>query len=451
MSKNSFIFLCLIFITFTEGALTAGAQTKAMQAFSLADSVHKANPANYRAPLDALRKIKPSAADEQEKSLYNQAMMTYQSFIGNYDSALYYADKSFYPKLEQVKNGRSDSSFVKENYFRNALTVLPGKLEPHRVVMLNEAHHIPAHRTFAIALLDELYKQGFRHLALETLSAKDSVQINKRRYPNQESGFYQREPLFGELMRQALKKGFTLIAYESEQECKPIEGKDPYYCNRFRDSIQAQNLARWVKKNPGKKLFVYAGYSHINESTENEWIYMAEFFKKFTGINPYTIDQVQMSERSVPKVEDPRYRALTDMKNIQAPMVAYVEDTVWSHSKQVDVTVFHPRYLNKKGSLPRYQIKNNRPDFYLLHNQRRPLMVTQQPEQKNFASEVLPDGTRMIMAFYQKEEGNRIPADVVELKKGQTDTILFLYPGAYDVVYLNERGERIMSRPMVIR
>lgn len=445
MSKKSLPLVLLLAATFT-----AGAQTKAQEAFQLGNAAQEAAPANYRAPLDTLRKIKPAADDEMGRSIYSQAMATYQSFAGNYDSALYYFDQPYQQHLNQQNDKGTDAAFAKDNYFRNALTALPKKLEPQRVVMLNEAHHIPAHRAFAINLLDELYRQGFRHIAIETLSAKDTAQLNKRRYPVQESGTYQKEPLFGELMRQALKKGFNLIAYESEVACEPMEGKGDYYCSNFRDSVQAQNLARWVKKNPDKKLFVYAGFSHIYESSDTEWTRMAEFFKRFTAIDPLTIDQQYMTEHAIPQLEDPRYRTATDIKNIQTPMVAYVEDTVWSHSNKVDITVFHPRYLNKSGSLPHYQIKYKRPDFYMLHNKRRPILISKDPKASRFSNELLPANTSMIMVFYQKEEGNRIPADVVELKKDQSEAILYLYPGAYEVIYLNKVGRPLMNRPMVV-
>ena len=439
----------LLFFCFS--ALYTGAQSRAIQVIERADSAQKVNPANYRVPLDTLRNFRPSQAEVNDNSFYYQVLATYHSLAGNYDSALYYFDKPYETGIAQSAAKKTDEAFVKDNYFKNALSVLPKKLEQHKVVMLNEAHHIPAHRAFAISMLDELYRQGFRHIALETLSYKDTAQINKRGYPVQESGYYQKEPLYGELMRQALRKGFKLVAYESEVECPSAEGKDPFYCSRFRDSIQAQNLARWVKRNPGKKLFVYAGYDHIHEQPKQEWKHMAQFFREQTGINPYTIDQAQMMERFSPQIEDPRYAALTNLKNIQFPMVAYVDDTLWSHSNKVDVTIFHPRYQKKSGSMPRYAIKADRPDFYLLHNQRKPILITREPEKNRFSSELLPEGTSMIMAFYKNESGNRIPADVVELKKGQAETILFLYPATYEVVYLNEKGKLLMSRPMVIK
>lgn len=432
-------------------ALPATAQKKPEEAFRLASEAHEANPDNYRAPLAAIRSIPTPAESDPMKGIYYQAMATYHAFAGSYDSALYYFDKPYAAMLKKSNGKGTDEAFVKASEFKNALAALSKSFETEQVVMLNEAHHNPAHRAFALNLLNDLYKQGFRHLALETLESLDTAQLSKRSYPVQETGFYQREPLFGELIRQAIKKGFSLIAYEARQECTPPSGNDSFYCNRFRDSLQAVNLARWVKKNPGEKLFVYAGYDHIHEQPNKEWKHMAEFFNEFTGLDPFTIDQVQMSERSIQQLEDPRYRALIKLKNIQSPVVALADDTLWSHTSKVDVTVFHPRYLQKTGPMPRFASKADRPDFYLLHNNRKPVLLSNNSKIQRFSSEALPEGTSMIMAFYQNESGNRIPADVVELKKEQAEAILFLYPATYDLIYLNKEGQLLMSRPLVIK
>lgn len=424
--------------------LAAGAQ--AQNAFRIGGNAHDAAPENYRAPLQALRNMPLQPEDKQAGSLYHQAMTTYQSFAGNYDSTLYYSGKG----MERMKDRGTDSAFYYNYSFRPAKDALLRKADQQQVLMLNEAHHVPAHRAFAIGLLDELYKKGYRHLALETLNYKDTAALKTRKYPVYESGFYQREPLYGELIRQALRKGFTLLAYESEVECSFITGKDDDYCNRFRDSIQAVNLATWVQKNPRKKLVVYAGYDHIHEQANGGWKHMAQFFQEMTGIDPYTIDQVQMNEKLGRNLEDPRYKALTAFKNIQTPVVAHEDDSLWSHSQKVDVTVFHPRYMNKMGTLPRFEDKSNRQGFYLLNNKRRPLLISRAPSEAR-GSELLPEGTSMIMAYYQNETGNRVPADVVELKKDQQETILFLYPGAYEVVYLNQQGTPFITRKIAIK
>lgn len=439
---------CLIFFLSLPKLVLA--QSPIQQQLSRkAEAALQAAPANYLAPLDSLRKHKPAAKDLPATDAYQHVMSVYQAFVSNYDSALYYFDQQALAQQPHAPQDYGiDSGFVKESFFRHALTALPKKISQHQVVMLNETYFMPAHRAFAISLLDELYKQGFRHMALETITSSDTASLNQRKYPVHKSGVYQKESLYGELVRQALRKGFSILAYQSEGPC-PAE-LDAVHCNNLRDSIQAQNLARWVRQHPDKKLFVYAGPSQIFENSSGKWKRTATYFKHLSGIDPYTIDQSYMNEHTSPALEDPRYRAAADLKNIQAPMVAYVEDTLWSHSKQVDATIFHPRYLNKTGSLPHYQLKHKRPDFYMLHNKRKPILIAKDPNSSRFSSELLPANTRLIQVFYQKEEGNRVPADVVELKKDQEEAILYLYPGAYEIVYLNKNGKTLMNRPITI-
>jgi hypothetical protein len=438
----------ILALLFTSGMCLA--QSKAQQAFLLAADAHAGSPANYQTPLDTLRRIKIEPTDRLGEDAFYQAMMTYQSFAANYDSALYYADKRYHHKLANMNEQEPNRAFLAGMSIRVAKDMLLREMRSHQVVMINEAHHLPSHRAFMISMLNDLQRLGFRHIAMETLSAKDTSALHQRGYPLYESGFYQREPLFGEFMRQALKRGFKLVAYESEQECPSATGKDPFFCNRFRDSIQAVNLARWVQRHPEEKLFVFAGYSHVYKSSENEWTRMAQFFQKMTDIDPLTIDQTLMNEHQEPKLEDPRYAALTESRNIQVPVVAVQNGQAWSHSSEVDITVFHPRYSKRTSIIPRYQDKSNRPAFYMLHNQRRPILLSREPGKTPFPSELIPASTRMILAYYKNETGQRIPADVIELKKDQPESILFLYPGSYEVEYLNGDGKRIFYREMVI-
>ena len=62
-------------------------------------------------------------------------------------------------------------------------------------------------------------RNGFRYFAAETLNHHDEKALNQRKYPNQQTGFYVAEPIYAEILRQALKIGFKVIAYEHEDQC----------------------------------------------------------------------------------------------------------------------------------------------------------------------------------------------------------------------------------------
>ena len=68
-----------------------------------------------------------------------------------------------------------------------------------------------------------------------------------------------------------------------------------------RERGQAQNLIeRILKDAPQAKILVHAGYAHIDEKGADRVgaETMAQRFKEATGIDPLTIEQTEMSERS---------------------------------------------------------------------------------------------------------------------------------------------------------
>lgn len=92
------------------------------------------------------------------------------------------------------------------------------------IVILNEAHHRPEHRNFVSRLLEGLYDQGYRYLALEAITNHfiDSTrmlydeELAERGFPyfSPVTGTYTREPEMGKLIRKAITLGFTIVGYE---------------------------------------------------------------------------------------------------------------------------------------------------------------------------------------------------------------------------------------------
>lgn len=151
-----------------------------------------------------------------------------------------------------------------------------------RVVMLNENHWYPKHRLFAMQLLKKLKKSGYTHLALEALFPNQGRKINERGYPTFNSGYYIKEPFFGQFVRKAKELGFEISGYENEN--REIN----------RELGQAQNLKLILDENPNHKIFVYAGLDHILEEETKSGKRMAAYFKELTGINPLTINQTDV-------------------------------------------------------------------------------------------------------------------------------------------------------------
>lgn len=178
------------------------------------------------------------------------------------------------------------------------------------IVMVNEAHHDASTRLLTLRLLAPLYEQGFRYLAAETF-APDSILSTVTDYPTLGMGYYTDEPVFGALVREALRLGYTLVPYEEEAE-DAVEG-DTLDSQQRRDYSQAQHLAdRTVARDPDARVLVHAGYGHINESPTQYFSPMAWYFAARTGIDPLTVSQTEVWQAMDPAFQHPTYRAAAD-------------------------------------------------------------------------------------------------------------------------------------------
>src|SRR5690606_3224405 len=118
-----------------------------------------------------------------------------------------------------------------------------------RVVMLNEAHHVPETRGLTMALLKPLFDQGYRYFAAETFQEIGLKETIKKGFPMLETGYYIAEPLFADIVREALRIGYTLVPYEHSAPCD--YSVDPDGCQDQRERGQAKNLYdRTLKKDP---------------------------------------------------------------------------------------------------------------------------------------------------------------------------------------------------------
>jgi len=159
-----------------------------------------------------------------------------------------------------------------------------------QIFMLNENHWYPSHRILATKLLAPLKEIGYTYLAVEAVAKdKDTLLISgentklfgKRNYPIKSTGYYTREPYFGNFIREALSLGYKIISYENFESDN-------------RELGQAKNLKKIIDNNPNAKIFVYAGLAHIYEGNTKGTKRMAIYFKELTNINPLTIDQTHL-------------------------------------------------------------------------------------------------------------------------------------------------------------
>jgi len=380
---------------------------------------------NYLAVLSEFKQLEPQYLASILKQPFCEYMGTINSYVGNYLEALSSFDK-FRPQNYYAPEFRSSLDNYKPY---NALAIIQSIADSHQVIFINEAHHVPLHRAFSIRLLKMLYDKGFRYFAAETLIELDK-ELNRRKYPLQQiTGGYTDEPVYGDLVRQALKSGFKVIPYEHFVPCNAFDDTTKN-CQNQRERGQAQNLNdRILVADPTAKIFVHAGYGHISEKGGDQWIPMAKYFKEITGIDPFTIDQVLMTEHGSPEYEHVEYRYATKKDLVKEPTIFVSEHgELWVNEfdrGHYDVQVFHPRS----------HYKNERPDWLSLGGARKPYLLD-----KEYCKETLPC---LIEAFIGGEDKNAVPIDRIVISDPKSIPALMLPKGTIRIVAVDETNNII--------
>ena len=339
------------------------------------------------------------------------------SFIGNYKKTRETWDKNGVgiPKITE-----EDSLYFTGFTLVNAREYIVERSKNEQIIIINEAHTFPNHRTFTRSLLQELYENGYRYLGLEALLETQDSLINERKYPIIESGYYTKEPGFGNFIYTALKIGFTLFGYDYGYE---RGGKE-------REIAQARNIANFIGQNPHGKVLIHCGHDHVIKGTPNNPTWekaMAGRLKEYTQINPFTIDQTQYAEKSDKQYNHP-YIALV---NKDFPVVLINERGSLFNGKkdndQVDIRIIHPET----------QYVNNRPNWLLSVGDRKEYhieisKITQYP--------------LLVFAYRKNEfENNGVPSDIIEVFENKKTPPLLLSKGVFEII-IKDREYNIVNR-----
>lgn len=347
----------------------------------------------------------------KDKSWTSQMGATYYSISGNYKQGLVNWDKMFgRPK----KISSADSLKLTKMTPVNAKDYILSRAANEKLIIINEAHHNASHRNFASSLLQGLYDKGYRYLGVETLRNDGSLHIGN--FATQDAGMYSQEPEFGNFIYQALKIGFKLFPYDTEEK----NGKE-------REIGEAQNIYDFMQKNKDGKYLIYCGYQHAYKGIHRSWEKtMTGRLSDMASINPFTIDQTQFSEKSDPKYNEPLIRIV----NRKDPVVLTDENQVPYNGEDkelyTDVKIIHPVTEYVKGR-PGWMLNGNR-KFYKI------------PKSGISKFPVL------IQAYRKGEfEKKGIPADIIELNSSKDSRFMILDKGKYDIIILN-REYKVIRR-----
>jgi len=316
------------------------------------------------------------------------------------------------PHYRPAKNAPTDSVLFVNSRKINAKDYIINRSANEQIIIINEAHHVPKHRTFTRSLLKDLYQNGYRYLGLEALN--DSF-INTRKYPTSSSGFYTNEPEFGLLLKEALDIGFVVFGYEATAG---KNGKD-------REIEQANNIQQFLNNNPPGKTLIHCGFAHAYENEYPNWgKAMAGRLKENLNIDPFTIDQTLYLEQS----DAEKNPLLLQLNTLGIPVI--LEDNqknIFNGNatiKQTDVVVLHP--------VTTYT--DNKPDWYTA----------------NKKSYMIPFGnysqlnTALVFAYRLNEfEQQGVPVDIVEVTNQKQDYKLHLPKGQYEIVIKNQQHQAV--------
>ncbi|AWI25126.1 hypothetical protein [Flavobacterium pallidum] len=339
-------------------------------------------------------------------------------------AATAYSISGFYKKALEAwdKNGASPVKISKEDslyfgYFEqdDARDYIINRSKKERIIIINEAHHNIKHRVFTTSLLHGLYDNGYRFFGLEALS--DTL-INKRKFPVMDSGYYTQEPQMANLLKEAIDIGFTLFEYEPADVAS---GKE-------REIGQADNIARWMQKNPDAKFLIHCGWDHVIEGTPGNKSWgkaMAGRLKEKTRVDPFTIDQTALSEKGDRQFSSP-YIAMAGSKT---PVIMVDANGRLFNgpaaNDQTDCKIIHP----VTGFV------NSRPEWLLMDGKRKTYQI---PKSK------IKEYPVLVLAYRKNEFSQHgVPADVVEVLHADDKTSLVLAKGIYDIIVKNNRYEVI--------
>src|SRR5688572_20803778 len=321
---------------------------------------------------------------------------------------------------------------------RDAIAEIVAASKGRQVVIVNEAHHVPLHRAFSLELARALRKEGFEWFAAETFT-RDTEALRERGYPTQSSGFYSAEPVFGDLVRQALALGYRPVAYETESRGPAGDSTDGI---NHRESEQCRHLVeRIFKENPAARVLIHVGYSHATEDWRKlpdgrELGWMAARLARELGIDPLTIDQTEQMPASVPERASAAWRLARSKGWLASARVLQRPDKSWfvgglSWRGRVDMQVFHPPV----------EFVDGRPDWMTRDGRRKPVEIPVELEPK--------EGRVLVQAFVASESDEAIPMDQVIVEAGELAPVLLLPEGEFRLVVQDESGKEIARQELV--
>jgi hypothetical protein len=352
-----------------------------------------------------------------------QALGTMRAFAGDTQGAIAAFDVLTPPRTPKAAADVAAQPDIAGARAEDAIQAIVAQARGKRVVILNEAHHVPMHRAFAKQLAAELRKIGYAYLACETFGlGPDGASPDIPGRTVLSTGYYTKDPVFAEFINAAVADKWTFVAYEHIADQPAADPKDRL---RQREEGQARNLVeRIFSKDPQARVFIYVGYGHLyrSPSRDSDFAMMGEYLYRMTNLDQVLVSQTVFYAHPDPRKEDSSYDGILKAFPASKPFVLRAADGRYlTMGSRVDMQVVFPRYGTHGG----------RPDWLATLAGRNAVDIP---------FDLLPkQGRRLIKAVAKDAGANAVPADVVLVEAGKPAPVFMLPRGGVgDYRYLVE-------------
>ncbi len=377
-----------------------------------------------------------NSTDVAFRLIFNQYLSWYQTWVGDYAGAR----SSFSITQHAARDDAASPMQGSQWHAQPALEAIARMARDRKAVFFNENHSNALTRTLTVQMLAPLRELGFDTFAAETLYQSDMPALAKRGYAISATGFYTEEPVYADMVREALRLGYRVVAYEALSNA----------IGDAREAEQARNLVRDVyAEHPQARLVVNAGYAHIQEKGKYlGGASMAQHFARLSGIDPLTVEQTMMIPHELPSSDHPWYSEVISKLAPKQPIVfVNGKGESWSLKDAYDLSVFFPMEVLQRG----------RPTWLAMGDLRMPFQVSGRICDLDYPC--------LVEARHAGDPDQAIPADryVIEFKgriagygdilRSSTDPYpiaeLWLRPGKYEIL-ARDRSNVIHHRQSIV-